>query len=71
MGTSSWTRLGRQQRFFISGALPVYSFFTLPLFTALFMADAIVKDFRVGVINLLSPTSIAEVLDIAHWTISS
>jgi ABC-2 type transport system permease protein len=39
--------------FFISGALPVYSFMTLPLFTALFMADPIVKDFRYGIDPLI------------------
>jgi ABC-type transport system involved in multi-copper enzyme maturation permease subunit len=32
--------------FFIAGALPVYSFMTLPLFTALFMADPVSRDFR-------------------------
>ena len=35
--------------FFIAGGLPVYSFMTLPLFTALFMADPVSKDFRIGV----------------------
>jgi ABC-2 type transport system permease protein len=39
--------------FFIAGALPVYSFMTLPLFTALFMADPILKDFRAGVDPLI------------------
>jgi ABC-type transport system involved in multi-copper enzyme maturation permease subunit len=39
--------------FFIAGALPVYSFMTLPLFTALFMADPVSRDFRAGVDPLI------------------
>ena len=39
--------------FFIAGALPVYSFMTLPLFTALFMADPVIRDFRAGVDPLI------------------
>jgi ABC-type transport system involved in multi-copper enzyme maturation permease subunit len=39
--------------FFIAGVLPVYSFMTLPLFTALFMADPVIRDFRVGVDPLI------------------
>jgi ABC-type transport system involved in multi-copper enzyme maturation permease subunit len=39
--------------FFIAGALPVYSFLTLPLFTALFMADPVLRDFRAGVDPLI------------------
>jgi len=39
--------------FFIAGALPVYSFMTLPLFTALFMADPVLKDFRAGIDPLI------------------
>src|SRR5688572_8450419 len=35
--------------FFIAGALPVYSFMTLHMFTVLFMADPVTKDFRIGV----------------------
>jgi ABC-2 type transport system permease protein len=45
--------------FFISGALPVYSFMTLPLFTALFMADAIIKDFRAGIEPLIFSTPLS------------
>jgi ABC-2 type transport system permease protein len=50
--------------FFIAGALPVYSFLTLPLFTALFMADAVSRDFRNGIDPLIfsKPTSRAEYL---------
>ena len=39
--------------FFIAGALPVYSFLTLPLFTALFMADPVIRDFRAGIDPLI------------------
>ena len=39
--------------FFIAGVLPVYSFLTLPLFTALFMADPVNRDFRGGVDPLI------------------
>ncbi len=50
--------------FFISGALPVFSFMTLPLFTALFMADPVIKDFRAGVDPLIfsKPVSRAQYL---------
>src|SRR5437899_5855799 len=50
--------------FFIAGALPVYSFMTLPLFTALFMADPVIRDFRAGVDPLIfsKPISRAEYL---------
>lgn len=39
--------------FFIAGALPVYSFMTLPLFTALIMADPVIRDFRAGIDPLI------------------
>jgi ABC-type transport system involved in multi-copper enzyme maturation permease subunit len=50
--------------FFIAGAFPVYSFLTLPLFTALFMADPVIKDFRAGIDPLIfsKPISRAEYL---------
>jgi ABC-2 type transport system permease protein len=50
--------------FFISGALPVFSFMTLPLFTALFMADPVIKDFRTGIDPLIfsKPVSRAQYL---------
>jgi ABC-2 type transport system permease protein len=50
--------------FFITGVLPKYSFMTLPLFTALFMADPIVKDFRIGIDPLIfsKPISRAQYL---------
>lgn len=50
--------------FFIAGVLPVYSFMTLPLFTALFMADPVIRDFRAGIDPLIfsKPISRAEYL---------
>lgn len=44
---------------FIAGSLPIYSFFTLPLFTALFMADPVSRDFRVGIDPLIFSKPIA------------
>ena len=50
--------------FFIAGVLPVYSFMTLPLFTALIMADPVIRDFRAGIALLIlsKPVSRAEYL---------
>jgi ABC-2 type transport system permease protein len=50
--------------FFIAGVLPVYSFLTLPLFTALIMADPVIRDFRTGIDPLIfsKPVSRAEYL---------
>ena len=50
--------------FFIAGVLPVYSFLTLPLFTALIMADPVIRDFRAGIDPLIfsKPVSRAEYL---------
>ena len=50
--------------FAIAGVLPPYSFLFLPLFTALFMADPVSRDFRVGVDPLIfsKPVSRAEYL---------
>ncbi len=53
LGTCHWSRLGSQRDFFIAGVLPVYSFLTLPLFTALFMADPVIRDFRAGIDPLI------------------
>jgi ABC-type transport system involved in multi-copper enzyme maturation permease subunit len=39
--------------FFIAGVLPVFSFMTLPLFTALIMADPVIRDFRTGISPLI------------------
>jgi ABC-type transport system involved in multi-copper enzyme maturation permease subunit len=50
--------------FFIAGVLPVYSFMTLPLFTAVMMADPVIRDFRTGIDPLIfsKPVSRAEYL---------
>ena len=49
---------------FIAGVLPVYSFMTLPLFTALIMADPVIRDFRASIDPLIfsKPVSRAEYL---------
>ena len=39
--------------FVIASVLPIYSFMTLPLFTALFMADPVSRDFRTGIDPLI------------------
>ena len=50
--------------FVIYGVLPIYSFLTLPLFTAVFMADPVSRDFRAGIDPLIfsKPISRAEYL---------
>src|SRR5215212_10699959 len=50
--------------FAIAGMLPPYSFLFLPLFTALFMADPVTRDFRLGIDPLIfsKPISRAEYL---------
>lgn len=49
---------------FIAAMLPVFSFMTLPLFTAVIMGDPVVRDFRAGVTPLIfsKPVSRAEYL---------
>jgi ABC-2 type transport system permease protein len=49
---------------FIGGALPPYSFLFLPLYTALFMADPGIRDFRTGIDPLIfsKPLTRAEYL---------
>ena len=53
LGTPTGRGLAVNSDFFIAGVLPVYSFMTLPLFTALFMADPVSRDFRAGVDPLI------------------
>jgi len=50
--------------FFIAGVLPPYSFLVLPLFTAVFMADPVTRDFRLGIDPLIfsKPISRAQYL---------
>ncbi|HET6893135.1 MAG TPA: hypothetical protein VFH31_18670 [Pyrinomonadaceae bacterium] len=49
---------------FISGVLPIFSFMTLPLFTAVIMADPVIRDFRAEIDPLIfsKPVSRAEYL---------
>jgi ABC-type transport system involved in multi-copper enzyme maturation permease subunit len=49
---------------FIADVLPIFSFLTLPLFTALLMADPVIRDFRAGIAPLIfsKPISRAEYL---------
>lgn len=52
-GPATGRGLAINSDFFIAGVLPVYSFLTLPLFTALFMADPVSRDFRIGIDPLI------------------
>jgi ABC-type transport system involved in multi-copper enzyme maturation permease subunit len=38
---------------FIAGVLPVFSFMTLPLFTAVIMGDPVIRDYRAGITPLI------------------
>ena len=63
-GPATGRGLAINSDFVIAGVLPIYSFLTLPLFTALFMADPVGRDFRLGVDPLIfsKPVSRAEYL---------
>jgi ABC-type transport system involved in multi-copper enzyme maturation permease subunit len=63
-GPATGRGLATNADFFIAGCLPVYSFMTLPLFTALIMADPVIRDFRTGISPLIfsKPVSRAEYL---------
>ena len=63
-GPATGRGIATNSEFFIAGVLPVYSFMTLPLFTALLMADPVNRDFRTGVAPLIfsKPVSRAEYL---------
>src|SRR5215813_3174310 len=52
-GPATGRGLAVNSDFFIAGALPPYSFLFLPLFTALFMADPVSRDFRLGIDPLI------------------
>ena len=43
----------------IAGMLPVFSFMTLPFFTAVIMGDPVVRDFRAGVTPLIFSTPVS------------
>ena len=63
-GPATGRGLATNSESFIAGCLPVYSFMTLPLFTALIMADPVIRDFRFDVAPLIfsKPVSRAEYL---------
>ena len=52
-GPAQGRRWAINSDFMIANALPVYSFMTLPLFTAVIMADPVIRDFRVGIDPLI------------------
>jgi ABC-type transport system involved in multi-copper enzyme maturation permease subunit len=52
-GPAAGRGLATNSEAFIAGVLPVFSFMTLPLFTALLMADPVIKDFRIGIAPLI------------------
>jgi hypothetical protein len=58
-----WT-LATNSEAFIAGVMPVFSFMTLPFFTAVIMGDPVIRDFRAGITPLLfsKPVSRAEYL---------
>lgn len=45
--------LATNSEHFIAGMFPVFSFMTLPLFTALIMGDPVIRDFRTGIAPLI------------------
>lgn len=49
-GSRGWAT---NSEFFIVNMFPVFSFMTLPLFTALIMGDPVIRDFRTGVTPLI------------------
>jgi ABC-2 type transport system permease protein len=52
-GPATGRGLATNSDFFIAGVLPPYSFLFVPLFTALFMADPGIRDFRTGIDPLI------------------
>ncbi|HVG30819.1 MAG TPA: ABC transporter permease [Pyrinomonadaceae bacterium] len=63
-GPATGRALATNSEGFIAGVLPVFSFMTLPLFTAVIMGDPVIRDFRAGVTPLIfsKPVSRAEYL---------
>jgi ABC-2 type transport system permease protein len=49
-GSKGWAT---NSEYFIVSVLPVFSFMTLPLFTAIIMGDPVIRDFRTGVVPLI------------------
>src|SRR5689334_19915491 len=52
-GPATGRGIATNSDFFIAGVLPPYSFMTLPLFTAVIMADPVIRDFRAGIDPLI------------------
>jgi ABC-2 type transport system permease protein len=52
-GPATGRGIATNSDFFIAGVLPPYSFMTLPLFTAILMADPVIRDFRTGIDPLI------------------
>lgn len=52
-GPATGRGIATNSDFFIAGVLPPYSFLFVPLFTALFMADPAIRDFRAGIDPLI------------------
>ena len=48
-GPASGRGLATNSEAFIAGVLPIYSFMTLPLFTAVIMADPVIRDYRADI----------------------
>jgi ABC-type transport system involved in multi-copper enzyme maturation permease subunit len=63
-GPATGRGLAVNSDYFIAGVLPPYSFLFVPLFTALFMADPAIRDFRNGIDPLIfsKPITRAEYL---------
>ena len=60
-GPATGRGIATNSDFFIAGVLPVYSFMTLPLFTAVIMADPVIRDFRTGIDPLIFSKPISRV----------
>src|ERR1044071_1755299 len=58
-GPATGRGLATNSEAFIAGVLPIYSFMTLPLFTAVIMADPVIRDFRaeIGPLIFSKPVS--------------
>src|ERR1044071_10377383 len=58
-GPATGRGLATNSEAYISGVLPIYSFMTLPLFTAVIMADPVIRDFRaeIGPLIFSKPVS--------------
>src|SRR3954452_23442575 len=60
-GPATGRGIATNSDFFIAGVLPVYSFMTLPLFTAVITADPVIRDFRAGIVPLIFSKPVSRV----------